>query len=53
MVRVAREEGFTKLFSGADWATGRAVGRQLVGNKILFHFPIIPDPDDHWPVVFL
>lgn len=25
MARVAREEGFTKLFNGADWATGRAV----------------------------
>lgn len=25
MARVAREEGFRKLFSGADWATGRAV----------------------------
>ena len=26
MARVAREEGFSKLFSGVDWATGRAVG---------------------------
>jgi len=25
MARVAREEGFTKLFNGANWATGRAV----------------------------
>jgi len=25
MARVAKEEGFRKLFSGADWATGRAV----------------------------
>eukprot|EP00092_Neocalanus_flemingeri_P001958 GFUD01002090.1.p1 GENE.GFUD01002090.1~~GFUD01002090.1.p1 ORF type:complete len:290 (-),score=75.23 GFUD01002090.1:183-1052(-) len=25
MVRVAREEGLRKLFSGADWATGRAI----------------------------
>ena len=25
MVRVAREEGFRTLFSGANWATGRAV----------------------------
>jgi dicarboxylate transporter 10 len=25
MARVAREEGFRKLFSGVDWATGRAI----------------------------
>jgi len=25
MARVAREEGFAKLFSGVDWATGRAI----------------------------
>jgi len=25
MARVAREEGFSKLFSGVDWATGRAI----------------------------
>ena len=25
MARVAREEGVRKLFSGVDWATGRAV----------------------------
>ena len=39
MVRVAKEEGFVKLFSGADWATGRAVKRQLeVGSYLLFTF---------------
>ena len=25
MARVVKEEGFAKLFSGVDWATGRAV----------------------------
>ena len=29
MARVAREEGFTKLFSGVDWATSRAVSTPL------------------------
>ena len=28
MARVAKEEGITKLFNGANWATGRAVSEQ-------------------------
>ena len=35
MARVVKEEGFSKLFSGVDWATSRAV-RPLSLPKILY-----------------
>ena len=30
LIRVSKEEGVRKLFNGADWATGRAVGGYLL-----------------------
>ena len=43
MARVAREEGFRKLFSGVDWATGRAVSRIVVyrGVSSCEHMPLM------------
>ena len=47
MARVAREEGFTKLFSGVDWATSRAVSTHLKELLLRRNFKLPCNKDDN------